>query len=81
MYIYILIYGYFFPGFENTPADTNMILDNRSVPDKYQMKSTQTVSYNEKATTIPEQLFENAAEAAVRTVDLSKNLLTEIPDK
>ncbi|XP_050716360.1 leucine-rich repeat-containing protein 40-like isoform X2 [Eriocheir sinensis] len=70
-----------FPGFENTPADTNMILDNRSVPDKYQMKSTQTVSYNEKATVIPEQLFENAAEAAVRTVDLSKNLLTEIPDK
>ncbi|XP_045102562.1 leucine-rich repeat-containing protein 40-like isoform X5 [Portunus trituberculatus] len=70
-----------FPGFENTPADTNLLLDNSSIPDKYQMKNTQTVSYNEKVSTIPDQLFENAAEAEVRTVDLSKNVLTEVPAK
>lgn len=68
-------------GFENTPADTNLLLDNSSIPDKYQMKNTQTVSYNEKVSTIPDQLFENAAEAEVRTVDLSKNVLTEVPAK
>ncbi|XP_053645122.1 leucine-rich repeat-containing protein 40 isoform X1 [Cherax quadricarinatus] len=70
-----------FPGFENTSADTNLLLGNRSIPDKYQMRNTQTMCYNEKATEIPDLLFENAAEAEVRTVDLSKNQLTQVPDK
>ncbi|KAG7174435.1 Leucine-rich repeat-containing protein 40-like [Homarus americanus] len=70
-----------FPGFENSSNDTNVLMDNRSLPDKYQMKSTQTLTYNEKATEIPDQLFENASEAQVRAVDLSKNQLTQVPDK
>ncbi|KAK4296726.1 hypothetical protein Pmani_030804 [Petrolisthes manimaculis] len=70
-----------FPGFENTPADSNLLLDNRSIPDKYQMRNTQTMAYNEKAAEIPDQLFENALEAKVRTIDLSKNQLKEVPEK
>lgn len=70
-----------FPGFENTPADTNLLMENRSIPDKYQMRNTQTMAYNEKAAEIPDQLFENASDAEVRTVDLSKNQLTKVPDK
>lgn len=56
-------------------------MENRSIPDKYQMRNTQTMAYNEKASEIPDQLFENASEAEVRTVDLSKNQLTKVPDK
>ncbi|KAK7075658.1 Leucine-rich repeat-containing protein 40 [Halocaridina rubra] len=70
-----------FPGFENTPADTNLIMGEKSIPDKYQMRTSQTMSFNEKASEIPEKLIENAAEAEVRTVDLSKNILTEVPEK
>lgn len=45
------------------------------------MRNTQTMAYNEKASEIPNQLFENASEAKVRTVDLSKNQLKEVPEK
>ena len=68
-------------GFENTPADTNLILEEKAIPDKYQMRTSQTMSYHEKATEIPDQLFLNAAEAGVRTVDLSKNVLFQVPEK
>ncbi|XP_045582047.2 leucine-rich repeat-containing protein 40 [Procambarus clarkii] len=70
-----------FPGFENSAADSNLLLENRSIPDKYQMRNTQTLAYNEKASDIPDVLFENASEARVRTVDLGKNQLTQVPDK
>lgn len=70
-----------FSGFENTPVDTNLIMGEKAIPDKYQMRTTQTMAYNEKATEIPDKLIENAAEAEVRTVDLSKNILPQVPEK
>nr|XP_027223165.1 leucine-rich repeat-containing protein 40-like [Penaeus vannamei] len=70
-----------FPGFENTPVDTNLIMGEKAIPDKYQMRTTQTMAYNEKAAEIPDKLIENAAEAGVRTVDLSKNILSQVPEK
>ncbi|CAL4147450.1 unnamed protein product, partial [Meganyctiphanes norvegica] len=70
-----------FPGFENTPVDNNQTLGEKPLPDKYQMRNTQILTYNEKASEIPEIIFEHAAEAEVRSVDLSKNILTELPEK
>ena len=45
------------------------------------MRNTQTVIYNEKASEIPDLLLSNGHEAAVKTVNLSKNLLTSLPTK
>lgn len=72
-----------FPGFENTAVDNNQTLGEKPLPDKYQMRNTQMLTYNEKVSEndIPEVIFEHAAEAAVRTVDMSKNILTQLPEK
>ena len=45
------------------------------------MRNTQTMAFNEGASAVPQELVENAAEAGVRTIDLCKNALTEIPDR
>ncbi|XP_066963781.1 LOW QUALITY PROTEIN: leucine-rich repeat-containing protein 40-like [Macrobrachium rosenbergii] len=70
-----------FPGFENSPADTNLLMEEKAIPDKYQMRTSQTMSYHEKASEIPDKLIDNASEAGVRTIDLSKNVLTQVPEK
>ncbi|XP_011689782.1 PREDICTED: leucine-rich repeat-containing protein 40-like [Wasmannia auropunctata] len=51
-------------------------------PDKYVMKHTKLLSLTgQNLLEISEEVLENAAEASVTTVDLSRNRLSELPDK
>ena len=50
------------------------------VPDKFTMKTSQSLNLSGKSLTeLPLEAVENALEARVQAVDLSKNQLTEFP--
>ena len=50
------------------------------VPDKFAMKTSQSLNLSGKSLTeLPLEAVENALEAKVQAVDLSKNQLTEFP--
>ncbi|XP_026827400.1 leucine-rich repeat-containing protein 40 isoform X2 [Ooceraea biroi] len=53
-----------------------------SYPDKYAMKNTKLFSLaGQNLLELPEEIVQDAMEAAVTTIDLSRNKLSELPDK
>ncbi|XP_076278616.1 leucine-rich repeat-containing protein 40 isoform X1 [Lasioglossum baleicum] len=51
-------------------------------PDKYTMQSTKLLSLaGQKLVELPEEVLENASKADVSTVDLSRNMLSVLPDQ
>ncbi|XP_070511953.1 leucine-rich repeat-containing protein 40 isoform X2 [Cardiocondyla obscurior] len=56
--------------------------NNTIYPDKYVMKNTKLFSLTgQNILELPEEALENAVEASVVTIDLSRNKLSELPDK
>lgn len=57
------------------------ICDSPPVPDKYAMKTNATMNMSKKdINTLPDEAVENAQEAKVKAVDLSRNQFTELPN-
>jgi Leucine-rich repeat (LRR) protein len=56
-------------------------IPDKEFPDKYAIKKTKgLVLHGKNLIEIPEQVFEEASEADISIVDLSKNKLTQLPD-
>ncbi|KAM0729669.1 Leucine-rich repeat-containing protein 40 [Formica fusca] len=71
---------------DSTNINTRELLQsNTSIsiyPDKYMMKNTKLLSLaGQNLLDLPEEVLENAAEASVTTIDLSRNKLSELSDK
>ncbi|XP_011881577.1 PREDICTED: leucine-rich repeat-containing protein 40-like isoform X2 [Vollenhovia emeryi] len=71
---------------DNTSINTRELLHpsagNSICPDKYVMKNTKLCSLaGQNLQEIPEEALEDAAEASIATIDLSRNKLSELPDK
>ncbi|XP_017883723.1 leucine-rich repeat-containing protein 40-like [Ceratina calcarata] len=63
---------------EHVVSDTS----TNNYPDKYTMQSTKLLSLAGKnLTELPEEVLENACKADVSTVDLSRNKLSNLPDR
>ncbi|XP_012055191.1 PREDICTED: leucine-rich repeat-containing protein 40-like [Atta cephalotes] len=70
----------------NTSMNTRELLQpsasNSIHPDKYTMKNTRLFSLaGQNLSEISEEILEDAAEASVTTIDLSRNKLSELPNK
>jgi len=56
--------------------------DGSPVPDKYSMKTSQTLNMAKKQLTeLPAEAIENALEAGIQCVDISKNSFTQLPEE
>ncbi|EFN72743.1 Leucine-rich repeat-containing protein 40 [Camponotus floridanus] len=73
---------------DSTSVNTRELLQSsisvsvRCYPDKYMMKNTKLLSLaGQNLLDLPEEVLENAVEASVTTIDLSRNKLSELSDK
>ncbi|XP_029177180.1 leucine-rich repeat-containing protein 40-like [Nylanderia fulva] len=71
---------------DNTNINTRELLQPSAsisvYPDKYMMKNTKLLSLaGQNLMDLPEEVLQNAAEASITTIDLSRNKLSELPDK
>ncbi|XP_012217891.1 leucine-rich repeat-containing protein 40-like isoform X2 [Linepithema humile] len=71
---------------DSTNVNTRELLQSSAsistYPDKYMMKSTKLLSLaGQNLLELPDEVLENAVEASVETIDLSRNKLSELPEK
>ncbi|KAL6255824.1 hypothetical protein P5V15_013067 [Pogonomyrmex californicus] len=71
---------------DNTSINAKELLQpsasNNIYPDKYIMKNTKLFSLTgQNLQELPDEVLENAAEASVTIIDLSRNKFSELPDK
>ena len=65
----------------NVSPSNSPISSSPPVPDKFSMKTSQTINMSKKElSSLPEEAVQNGVEAGVIGVDLSHNQLTAFPD-
>lgn len=64
----------------NKSTNTSVTQNKSTFPNKYQMRSMKTLTLAMKdLTTVPDEIFDDANNAEVHAVDLSKNKLNAVP--